>query len=69
MGGGAITSVLDEMSATDISDDKRRKRVPNLLQFVNDKGKSRRLCSGPSREIYDGLVAYNGSWDDKTRCS
>jgi sulfatase maturation enzyme AslB (radical SAM superfamily) len=63
-----VQSVFEEMDATDISEVERRDRVVNFMQFVNDLDRSRRLSfRDTAREIYDGIVAYAGNWDERTR--
>jgi sulfatase maturation enzyme AslB (radical SAM superfamily) len=64
----SVESIFAEMQATDFSDDVRRERVQNFMHFVNDLDKSRGLSfKAVAPEIYDGLVAYFGSWDNGTQ--
>jgi MoaA/NifB/PqqE/SkfB family radical SAM enzyme len=63
-----IQSMLGELDACDISDDVRRSRIANFMQFVNDMDASRGLSfRSIAPGIYDGVVEYHGYWDQATR--
>jgi MoaA/NifB/PqqE/SkfB family radical SAM enzyme len=63
-----VQSIFEEMDATDISEPERRDRIVNFMRFVNDMDKSRHLAFRDiERELYDGIVAYAGNWDERTR--
>jgi organic radical activating enzyme len=65
---GLVDSIFAEMEATDFSDELRRERVRNFMQFINDLDKSRALSfKAIAPEIFDGMVAYYGTWDSSTR--
>jgi MoaA/NifB/PqqE/SkfB family radical SAM enzyme len=64
----SVRSALDEMDATDFSDTGRRERIKNFMAFVNDLDYSRRLSYRRiAPEIYDGVIAYAGEWDERRR--
>ena len=63
-----LGSILAEMDSTDFSDEERRWRIANFMQFVNDMDASRRLSfRSIAPEIHDAVAAYAGGWDMRTR--